>query len=57
MDIELRDLIRLPNETQELAFRGCQGGIRHHIEQTDMKLTDILLKSKPFRDDEGSFTL
>ncbi len=42
VDIELRDLIALTHQTEELPLGGLERGIRHHVEQADVHLADVL---------------
>ncbi len=44
IDIELGDLIALVDEAQELPLRGGQDRIRHHVQEPDVQLADILLQ-------------
>ena len=44
MDVELGDLIALADQAEELALGGGQGRVRHHVEQADMQLADVLMQ-------------
>ena len=44
MDIELGDLVALPDQAEELALGGLQGGVGHHVQQPDMQLADVLVQ-------------
>jgi hypothetical protein len=40
--IELGYLVRVSDQADELPLRSCQGRIRHHVEQADMKFPYVL---------------
>ena len=42
MHIKLGDLVAVANQAHELAFSDLQRGIRHHIQQANVQLTNIL---------------
>ena len=44
MHIELGDLVGVAHQLHELRFGDAQGCIRHHVEQADMQLADILTR-------------
>ncbi len=43
MHVELGDLVALPHEAKELALGGRQGGVRHHVEQSDVEFANVLV--------------
>ena len=55
MHVELRDLVRLAHEPEELAFGGRERGIGHHVQQSDVHLADVLLERDVARNDVLAF--
>jgi hypothetical protein len=43
MDIKLCDLVAAADETHKLLLCDAQSSIGHHVEQTDMKLANVLV--------------
>jgi hypothetical protein len=44
MHVELRDLITLTDEPEKLALSRGQCTVWHHVQQTDVQFTDILVQ-------------
>ena len=42
-------------QAQELAFGGGEGGVRHHVEQADVQLADVLVRGALGADDLLAF--
>ena len=46
MHVDLRDLVRVPDQLHELLLSHLQGRIRHHIQQADVQFADVLLQGR-----------
>ena len=44
MHVELGDRIALTDQPEELAFGRRQRLVRHHVQQTDVQLADVLVQ-------------
>ena len=55
--VELRDLVALAHEAEELAFGGGEGRIRHHVEQADVQFADVLAQRHVGRHHGSAFLL
>jgi hypothetical protein len=49
--VELGDLVALADQPEELPLGGRQRGVRHHVEQADVQLADILMHGLVARQD------
>ena len=48
MDVELRDLVAVADKPHVLLLGHRESGIRHHVQQADVELADVLCHS-PFQ--------
>ena len=55
--MELSDLVALADQTEKLALRRLQGRIRHHVEQSNVELADVLLLRSLRRQHGGAIVL
>jgi hypothetical protein len=55
MHVELRDLVALADQPEELSFGGRERRVRHHVQQSDVELADVLVQGRLAREDGLAF--